>query len=90
MTPVSRVRVRQGFPNSNPRPYPEPTHDPNPRVLQPRGIPYEFWYRDPVECVRELIGKPAFDGYLKYAPKQHFADAAGEVEVINEMWTARW
>jgi hypothetical protein len=50
----------------------------------------EFWYRDPVECVRELIGKPAFDGHLKYAPEQHFADAAGEVEVINEMWTARW
>jgi hypothetical protein len=50
----------------------------------------EFWYRDPVQCVRELIGKPAFDGYLKYAPEQHFADDAGEVEVINEMWTASW
>jgi hypothetical protein len=50
----------------------------------------EFWYCDPVECVRELIGKPTFDGYLKYAPERHFADAAGEVEVINEMWTARW
>jgi Plavaka transposase len=50
----------------------------------------EFWYRDPVECVRELIGKPAFDGYLKYAPERHFADEAEEVEVINEMWTAKW
>jgi hypothetical protein len=50
----------------------------------------EFWYRDPVECVRELIGKPSFDGHLKYAPEQHFADVAEEVEVINEMWTASW
>ena len=50
----------------------------------------EVWHRDPVECVRELIGKPAFDGCLVYAPERHFADVAGESEVINEMWTARW
>jgi hypothetical protein len=61
----------------------------------------ELWYRDPVECVRELIGKPTFDGHLKYAPERHFADAvgeievmfadaAGDIEVINEMWTASW
>ena len=68
----------------------EPDLEADPSGQTVRKEVLEFWYRDPVECVRELIGKPAFDGYLKYAPERHFADAAGEVEVINEMWTARW
>ena len=29
----------------------------------------ELWRRDPVECVRELLGNPALKDYLKYAPE---------------------
>jgi hypothetical protein len=68
----------------------EPDLEADPSGATMRKEMLEFWYRDPVECVRELIGKPAFDGYLKYAPERHFADAAEEVEVINEMWNASW
>lgn len=50
----------------------------------------ELWYRDPVECVRELIGKTVFDGYLRYAMERLSTDGAGEVVVINKMWTASW
>jgi Plavaka transposase len=68
----------------------EPDLDADPSGNTMRKEILEFWHRDPVDCVRELIGNPAFDGYLKYAPERHFADAAGESEVINEMWTASW
>jgi hypothetical protein len=29
----------------------------------------ELWFRDPVECVKELLGNPAFDGKIAYAPE---------------------
>ncbi|KAL0951815.1 hypothetical protein HGRIS_008482 [Hohenbuehelia grisea] len=50
----------------------------------------DLWYRDPVECVAELMGNPAFKEAMRYAPEQIYADANGEVEVINEMWTGSW
>ncbi|KIO33395.1 hypothetical protein M407DRAFT_51392, partial [Tulasnella calospora MUT 4182] len=28
----------------------------------------ELWYRNPVECVQELLGNPLFKDYLHYAP----------------------
>ncbi|KAF8545975.1 hypothetical protein OG21DRAFT_1479733 [Imleria badia] len=36
----------------------------------------EFWMRDPVACVQELMSNPAFDGSMAYAPEK--------------MWTADW
>ncbi|KAJ6545342.1 hypothetical protein B0H19DRAFT_955423 [Mycena capillaripes] len=52
----------------------------------------ELWFRDPVECVKELIGNPAFRHVIDYAPSQlhdHHLGRAGS-EVINEMSSARW
>jgi Plavaka transposase len=31
---------------------------------------HELWIRNPVECVRELIGNPAFREYMVYAPER--------------------
>lgn len=50
----------------------------------------ELWMCDPVECVRELIGNPVFDGDIAYAPERVYADAEGKIRVIDEMWTADW
>ncbi|KIJ43709.1 hypothetical protein M422DRAFT_252953 [Sphaerobolus stellatus SS14] len=50
----------------------------------------DLWYRDPTECVAELIGNPMFREDLKYAPEKLFADEEMSEEVINEMWTAEW
>ncbi len=50
----------------------------------------ELWFRDPVECVRELIGNPAFREVMAYAPEKIFEDSDGKCEVWNEMWTADW
>jgi hypothetical protein len=50
----------------------------------------ELWRRDPVECVRELLGNPAFRNVLKYAPERHFMDEEGKNRMFDEMWTANW
>ncbi|KAJ7719204.1 hypothetical protein B0H16DRAFT_1253978, partial [Mycena metata] len=52
----------------------------------------ELWFRDPVECVKELIGNPAFKHCIEYAPSRLYDDPLGVEgsEVINEMSSARW
>jgi hypothetical protein len=50
----------------------------------------ELWYRDPIDCIRELISNPAFRESLRYAPEKMFAEEEGNEEVFNEMWTAEW
>jgi hypothetical protein len=48
----------------------------------------ELWRRDPVECVKELMGNPIFK--LQYAPQKHFTDEEGTNRVFDEMWTGDW
>jgi len=50
----------------------------------------DLWYRNPEECVRELIGNPSFRSVLRYAPEKLFADKELTEEIINEIWTAEW
>jgi hypothetical protein len=50
----------------------------------------EVWWRDPVECVAELIGNPAFRHAMRYAPEKLYEDVQETIEVVNEMWTASW
>ena len=50
----------------------------------------ELWFRDPVECVKELIGNPAFKAVMDYAPTRLFVDAEGNEEFISEMSSASW
>ncbi|EMD34479.1 hypothetical protein CERSUDRAFT_55540, partial [Gelatoporia subvermispora B] len=50
----------------------------------------ELWYRDPVECIRELLNNPLFENVVAYAPCKQFVDATGKERVIDEMWTADW
>ncbi|KAI6027998.1 hypothetical protein BKA83DRAFT_4462563 [Pisolithus microcarpus] len=50
----------------------------------------ELWRQDPVECVEELIGNPAFRDQMAYEPKHAYADEKGENRIYDEMWTADW
>jgi hypothetical protein len=50
----------------------------------------ELWRRDPVECVRELMGNPMFKDVLKYAPEKVYLDEEGNLHVFDEMWSADW
>lgn len=53
----------------------------------------ELWHRDPVECVRELLGNPSFKKQ-GYVPRRIFKkmseDGEGTNREYNEMWTADW
>ncbi|KAG2157668.1 uncharacterized protein EDB93DRAFT_1246735 [Suillus bovinus] len=50
----------------------------------------ELWTRDPVECIKELIGNPLFKEYMVYAPSRAYEDEAGTKRIIDDMWTADW
>jgi hypothetical protein len=50
----------------------------------------ELWRRDPIECVRELMGNPMFKDELKYAPEKAYLDPEGRNRIYDEMWSADW
>ncbi|KAJ7734910.1 hypothetical protein B0H14DRAFT_3613817 [Mycena olivaceomarginata] len=51
----------------------------------------ELWFRDPIECVKELIGNPVFKHVIDYAPSKLYDHPLGRKgsEVVNEMSSAR-
>ncbi len=63
-------------------------------LKNPDGSPMleevELWRRDPVECIRELMGDSAFDGEMAFAPERVYADKDGKERVYDKMWTADW
>ncbi|KAJ6516654.1 Zn-finger domain-containing protein [Mycena vitilis] len=52
----------------------------------------ELWMRDPVECIKELMGNPAFHQYMAYMPEHVYSNESGAASsrVWDEMWTANW
>ncbi|KAJ7235918.1 hypothetical protein B0H12DRAFT_1075978 [Mycena haematopus] len=50
----------------------------------------ELWFRDPVECVKELLGNPSFKDVMDYAPKRQFVDAEGVEQLLKEMSSGGW
>jgi hypothetical protein len=50
----------------------------------------ELWSRDPVECVRELIGNSAFQDHERYSPERLYKDKDGKNQAFGEMWTGEW
>jgi Plavaka transposase len=50
----------------------------------------ELWHRDPVKCVKNLIGNPGFKEFMSYVPERVFTDDEGKVRLFDEMWTGDW
>ncbi|KAK0462568.1 uncharacterized protein EV420DRAFT_1639790 [Desarmillaria tabescens] len=50
----------------------------------------ELWKRDPVACVRELVGDPRFINCIRYAPERIYKDSNGTSRVYSEMAMADW
>lgn len=48
--------------------------------------------RDPIECVEELIGNPAFAKVLRFALERQYmvADDGSRHRVYGKMWTSDW
>ena len=49
-----------------------------------------LWKRDPVECIRELIGNPAFRNQMRFAPEKAYEDSDGKNRIFDEMWSGDW
>lgn len=49
----------------------------------------KLWMRDPVECVRELLGNAGFRDHVVFEPSRVFVAAGGE-RIYDEMWTGDW
>lgn len=50
----------------------------------------DLWRRNPVECIQELIGNPAFREVMQYSPERVYAYQEGDVRIFDEMWTGEW
>ena len=50
----------------------------------------KLWRRDPVECVRDLIGNPTFRDCISYVPEEVYLDINGTTRVYDEMWSGEW
>jgi hypothetical protein len=50
----------------------------------------ELWYRNPMECIEELLGNPALKGAVAFEPVKMYTDKEGKERVFNEMWTGEW
>lgn len=53
----------------------------------PRAEHLEFWHRDIVECIKELIGNPLFKDYTHYTPERKYKDEECTERIFDEMWT---
>ena len=49
----------------------------------------EIWYRDPVECIKFLMGNPAFKEFMAYAPEQVYCNKGNE-HIYDKTWIAGW
>ena len=50
----------------------------------------ELWRRNPGDCIKELIGNPAFKVVLRYTPERVYHDKEEKICVYDEMWTGDW
>jgi hypothetical protein len=50
----------------------------------------ELWRRDPIKCIRELIGNPNFNGRIDYAPTHRYRNQNHSNREYSEMSTATW
>lgn len=56
----------------------------------PRTEDIELWHRDPVECIRELFGNPAFETNLYYEPYKVYRDEGCMNREYSDLWTGDW
>jgi hypothetical protein len=50
----------------------------------------ELWFRDPIECVQDLIGNPAFRDHISYVPQKVFTSESESTRIYDEAWTGDW
>lgn len=48
---------------------------------------HEVFYRNPIDCLRAVLGDPAFKDYISYAPEKHYAEATRTTRMYTDMKT---
>ncbi|KAF8889384.1 hypothetical protein BD779DRAFT_1671930 [Infundibulicybe gibba] len=54
------------------------------------GEEMELWYRNPIECIKELVGNPAFGDSISFVPERVYTSSDGDDRIYDEMWTGDW
>ncbi|KIJ53565.1 hypothetical protein M422DRAFT_87064, partial [Sphaerobolus stellatus SS14] len=52
---------------------------------RPQVEELELWRRNPIECICEIIGNPALEDHIKYAPIKIFTNETCDEQIFNEM-----
>ncbi|KIJ51546.1 hypothetical protein M422DRAFT_110997, partial [Sphaerobolus stellatus SS14] len=52
---------------------------------KPRIEHLELWQRNPLDCIREIIGNPALQDHISYSPVKIFSDDTCNEQIFNEM-----
>ncbi|KIO15986.1 hypothetical protein M407DRAFT_86553 [Tulasnella calospora MUT 4182] len=50
----------------------------------------ELWLRNPVEVVRELLGRPSLRNAIVYVPLRAYTGADRQSRIYDKMWTGDW
>ena len=50
----------------------------------------DFYYRDAVQCVRDLYGDPNFAEHLVVVPERHYTSHERTCRIYNDMHTGDW
>jgi len=48
----------------------------------------KLWHRNPVECIKELMGNPAFKGKQCFTPQKVYKNVNRMNREYSKMWTA--
>ena len=49
-----------------------------------------LWKQNPVKCIHELIGNPAFWEHMQYIPEKVYEDEDGTMRIFDQMWMGDW
>ena len=50
----------------------------------------ELWMRNPVKCVKELVGNLAFKKSMSFVPEHVYEDENMTNRIFDKMWTVDW
>lgn len=54
------------------------------------GEAFEFYARDPIECIKALWGDPEFLDELVFEPVCEYVDAEKKIRLYHDMHTGKW
>ncbi|KAI0037998.1 hypothetical protein FA95DRAFT_1479531, partial [Auriscalpium vulgare] len=54
------------------------------------GEVYEVYFRDILECIKQLYSNPEFLPHMKFAPERHYADDDMLIRQYHQMYTGDW